>query len=521
MRPAIYTRFSDKDRDNESSIEDQLRVCREFAARQGWEITEDLIFEEPRVSGVAFGNRPAFLRMREAAMSRRFDVLLVNDTTRLARSQDLAPLVERFRFQGVRVIGVQDNFDSTSSTADMQAGMSGIMSVEFIKMIRRRTHAALESRAKEHKPTGGRAYGYRDGLVDKGEAFMVREIFGKFVDGKSCRAIAADLNERRIPSPGSTWKRTERRAAGWMGSAIRAMLRNQRYIGRVIWNKSVWIKDPDSGKRQRRDRPQSEWIIHQDESQRIVSDDLWSRAQRRIERTAENNHWGASRGKTKYLLSGLLRCETCGSHYVIVNALEYGCSGYVNGRACSNGVRIRRNVIEEKLIGPLRTDFLSQERIGRVQAEMQRYYSERLRATQTRTQEAPRELAELVARIDRLRERLHRGDPDMAPDELQAAIDRAEAKRQNLLEAQPAAKESAKLLTILPRAAEMYRRQITQGLDGNAREAMKARVFLREYFGGRIDLEPGESGELWANYSECPTALLLQAVGNRGSGGRI
>ena len=53
-------------------------------------------------------------------------------------------------------------------------------------------------------------------------------------------------------------------------------------------------------------------------------------------------------------------------------------------------------------------------------------------------------------------------------------------------EQQPAAKQSAKVLSILPRAAELYRRQITLGLDGDPRAALKARVFLREWFGGKI-----------------------------------
>lgn len=63
--------------------------------------------------------------------------------------------------------------------------------------------------------------------------------------------------------------------------------------------------------------------------------------------------------------------------------------------------------------------------------------------------------------------------------ELQAAIDRAEAKRKELENQQPAAKASAKVLTLLPRAAEEYRRQVARGLDGDPRAALKARVPAR------------------------------------------
>jgi hypothetical protein len=41
------------------------------------------------------------------------------------------------------------------------------------------------------------------------------------------------------------------------------MLQNERYIGRLIWNRSEWVKDPDSGKRTRRERPQDQWTVRE------------------------------------------------------------------------------------------------------------------------------------------------------------------------------------------------------------------------------------------------------------------
>jgi hypothetical protein len=60
-------------------------------------------------------------------------------------------------------------------------------------------------------------------------------------------------------------------------------------------------------------------------------------------------------------------------------------------------------------------------------AEMQAQYRDETRAMHKRWSGAPVELVELNARLSRLRERLVNGDPDMALDEIQAAIDRAEA----------------------------------------------------------------------------------------------
>jgi hypothetical protein len=71
---------------------------------------------------------------------------------------------------------------------------------------------------------------------------------------------------------------------------------------------------------------------------------------------------------------------------------------------------------------------------------------------------------------------------------------------------------------MLPRAAELYRRQIAQGLDGDPRAALKARVILRELFGGKIRLVPDAKGGLVAHWN-LQTTALLKGLGTCGSGG--
>ena len=66
----------------------------------------------------------------------------------------------------------------------------------------------------------------------------------------------------------------------------------------------------------------------------------------------------------------------------------------------------------------------------------------------------------------------------MRADEIEAAIERAEAKRPALANQQPATKASPKVLAMLPAAGEIYRRQIAPGLDGDPRAALKACVFV-------------------------------------------
>ena len=64
-------------------------------------------------------------------------------------------MIDRLTAKGVRVIGVQDGYDSARRGHKLQAGLSGIIGEAFREMVKDRTYAALESRAKAGRPTGG------------------------------------------------------------------------------------------------------------------------------------------------------------------------------------------------------------------------------------------------------------------------------------------------------------------------------------------------------------------------------
>lgn len=346
MRAIVYARFS-TERQSEASITDQLRVCRNYAAAHGFTITSE--HTDEGISGAALGNRPGV----KAAL-RALDnggALLLTDLSRLSRSQDLAPLLSRLRHRGVRVIGVQDGYDSNSRTARMQAGLSGIMSEELRASISDRTHSALELRARTGQATGGKAYENPE---------IVREIFARFAAGESMKAIASDLNRRGIPSPGANWKQRASPRGKWLVSALHAILHNERYIGRVVWNRSQWIKDPDTGLRHRRERPESEWIVQTCEP--LIDADTWARVQAKTTKT------GGRGGVARYLLSGLLECAVCGSKLIVLGGSQrrYKCGANHHGgeHACTNATTFPRQVAEERILAPIIQDLLSPEAIA-------------------------------------------------------------------------------------------------------------------------------------------------------------
>lgn len=539
LRVALYARYS-SDQQRATSIEDQFRNCRRRAEAEGWTIVRE--FSDAAMSGTD-ASRPQYQAMLTAASHREFDVLLVDDLSRLTRdSVEQERTIRRLEFQGLRLVATSDGYDSQSKARKVHRGVKGLMNEIFLDDLRERVHRGLSGQAHKGYWCGGKAYGFRlkpildssqrDAYgqaarigtrleIDPEQAKVVREIFQRFAEGASYTVIAADLNARNVPSPGSTWKRQTRRCRGWMNSAVRVILLNPLYTGRVRWNVSQFVRDPDTGKYKRLRRPESDWHEFRDESLQIVSDELFEQAQRRTRYRSNPDKRLKCGYKPKYLLSGLLICDRCRSHYVIADARSYACSSYINGGpgACSNGTRVRRDTLEAAILEPVRRDLLSPERVEAMAREMQRYYAERVKTQESRSAQIPHELQQLDARLVRLRERFQRGDPDMEPDELRAAIGKAEAKRRELMELQFAASDSAKVLSMLPKAAALYCKQIDDGLNGNPEAALKARVILREML-GEIRLQPATDGGLWAEYRMSP-GILLKGAGSGGRGDRI
>lgn len=535
MKAGFYGRIS-TDKQRKESVDDQLRKCEQYAKREGWKIT--VRYADIGISG-SRADRPQYQAMLAAAERKEFEILMLDDLSRLGRDQvESERAARRLQFHGVRVIAVADGYDSTAGSAKVQRALSNLKNEMSSDDSGKRTWRGQEGQFLKQYSTGGKPYGYsllaitdsarkdaygaamRVGtklLPDKTKAKIVREIFTLFADGHSERDIAARLNARKVPSPGSTWKRTQRRAQGWMGSGIRVMLMNEIYRGEAIWNRSTWIKHPDTGRRVRRALPEAEWKRYHDDSLRIVPQSTWDRAAARI--AHRTRHHVRSGYVAKYLLSGLLKCGECGGHFVMADARAYSCSSFKGGKACGNAYRVPRRPLETTVLEPIRKQLLDPDLVRLMAEEMRRYYDERMQAAQTSAAEAPKELQELDARLARLRERLKVGDPDLTGDELATAIQRVEAKRTELLATAPPAKARAKVLTLLPAAAAAYMRQVEAGLDGHPTRAAQGRLALRDLLRGHITLKPAQGG-LLASYSLHGGAVIQRAV-SCGSGGRI
>ncbi len=372
---------------NERSAEDQIDLCREYAARQDFAVVET--YADRAKSGVATANRDAYQAMIAAALSskRPFDVILVEAFDRLWRSagEQQVALFDLWQ-RGIAVVACSQGISTEHEGADVQIAMHGVFSENFIKAVREKTIRGLDALAKRGLSTGGKVFGYRavavageEGrkgprkrlVVDEAEAAVVRRIFSEYAQGYSLPKIAHRLNAEGVPYPMKPTKRGPARK-GWAVATIRFILRSERYLGCIVWNRREFKKNPRTGKRQSVLRPASKWRVEDRPDLRIVPPELEEAVAARIkmltERYAVGREGKARGGATRpaftqhYLLTGFMRCGVCNSRMVAITSTKRKASGTYRQSwyycpvsktkgptVCTHTRRYKRAVIEGRL----------------------------------------------------------------------------------------------------------------------------------------------------------------------------
>ncbi len=346
---AIYARFS-TDKQDSRSADDQARRCRVFAKERGWDVVE--VFKDEGVSGRSL-DRPAFQAMlAEAGKGKRcrFKAVLVDAPSRLGRDLGITwrTIFEDLAAAGIALWDVSSGSSSVQPNARLLFGVQGLIADAYLETLRKQTHRGLESRALEGFSAGGRCFGYetfdepnptdpehprRLLRVDEEEARLVRRIFVGYANGKSLAALVDELNGEAVAAPDDG--QAKKNARGWSRSLLHSMLRNERYLGKIVWNKREWFKDPVTRKRRYRERPEREWVRTEDPKLAIIDQATWDAVQARHRVQTKQPTRKTRDGRYhEHLLSGLLRCGTCGGPMSIVgrkyeNGLSwasYGCS---------------------------------------------------------------------------------------------------------------------------------------------------------------------------------------------------
>jgi site-specific DNA recombinase len=444
-RAAIYARFSSENQ-NDKSIADQIALCREMCKREGMKVVE--VFEDRAISGMSVVNRPGYQEMMRAAETKSFDVLVAEDMDRIFRDQaDYHTARKRLEHNGVTI------HTASGKIGKLDGALRALMGEMYIDNLVLHTRRGMEGVIRDGRHPGGRAYGYRPIPGRAGElevvddqAKIVRRIFKEYAQGYTARDIAGRLNKDNVAPPsGLRWNASTIYGNVQRGNGI---LLNEIYVGEIVWNKVRMVKDPTTGKRISRPNPSTQHKRVPAPHLRIINDDLWAAVQtkRRAVTPTKPKH------RVARLLSGLLRCPTCGGGMGSVG-LHRGeprvqCSTYRESGSCSNSRMVHRRKIETAVLDGLR-EVLKDPDYFKVY--LKAYNEERTRLARGAVNDRAkleRRAGEIKREIDRIWDAITKigVDPASVAERLKAL----EAEKLTVAEQLAAANETTKSVSVHP-----------------------------------------------------------------------
>ena len=306
MKIAAYCRVSTEKEAQIDSLEKQIEFFNEFTKKNGYELYK--LYADEGISGKQIKHRKQFQQMMIDAKAKKFDKVVVKDVSRFARNTvDLLQSVRELKSYGVQV-------DFLNNGEVMEGGSEFILTI--LGAMAQQESANMSKRVKFGKDITAKkgrvpnlVFGY-DKIPDERytlkineeEAKIVKEIFESYVyKGIGTTKIAWNLNDRGI--------RTKKTKSKWVQTSIVRMLKNPIYTGRVT-NKKSEVTDFITGTR--KELPEEEWIVVERPEMRIISDELFNRAQELLEQRSNEFKLNNKREKTEYVFSTLIYCKHCG-----------------------------------------------------------------------------------------------------------------------------------------------------------------------------------------------------------------
>jgi site-specific DNA recombinase len=467
-RAVIYARYS-SDNQREASIEDQVRLCRERAEREGWSVVN--IYTDHAVSGASL-MRPGIQQLMHDALEGKADIVLSEALDRISRDQeDIAGIYKRMQFVGVNIVTL-----SEGEISNLHIGLKGTMNALFLKDLADKTRRGLRGRIEKGKSGGGNSFGYdvlkrigEDGEYARGErrineeqAAIVRGIFTDYVRGISPRAIAMALNQQGIAAPtGGAWGASTIYGNRERGTGI---LNNELYIGKLVWNRLRYMKDPETGKRVSRPNPESALVRQDVPELRIIDQALWDRVK---DMQGEYNKkdtplWTKNRPKS--LFSGLMKCGCCGGGFTLLSGDRIGCATSRNKGTCDNRRTMKRDELEGAVLDALK-DHLMEPALCE---EFCKTYTARINEIRIRHNASIAGYRAELAKVERERQQIVKSICDGVPGEV--VRDRAiyvQRRREELEALLDSTKEAPVLFH--PNMASRYHQEI-QGLLASLRD---------------------------------------------------
>lgn len=320
---AAYLRVS-TERQDEYSLDSQLKLIRDYAGKNEYIVPEELVFVDDGISGRSAEKRPEFQRMIGLAKDKAcpFEAILVWKYSRFARNQEESIVYKSMLARsGVDVVSISEPLAEGpfgSLIERILEWMDEFYSIRLAAEVKR----GMTEKVSRGEPVCHGALGYDlEGkkYVPNDQAETVRRIFADFSAGKGINSIARELGlegfrTRRGNPPDNRY--------------ISYILHNPVYIGKIRWNpqrraaSQRMYKDPDN-------------MLVQGAHEPIIDMQTWAAAQARLEHMEKAGRKYERREQpVEWMLKGLVRCSACGATliYSALSCPSMQCHRYSKGQ---------------------------------------------------------------------------------------------------------------------------------------------------------------------------------------------
>lgn len=305
---AAYVRVS-TERQDEYSLDSQLKLIRDYAQKNGYSVPDEFVFIEDGISGRSAEKRPQFMRMVGWAKEKDcpFSAILVWKFSRFARNQEESIVYKSMLSRsGIEVISISEPLAEGpfgSLIERILEWMDEFYSIRLSGEVKR----GMAEKVSRGEIVTIPSFGYDiqgKTYVPNADAALVRQIYADYLAGKPVISIARSLGNNGIRT---------RRGNLPDNRFVDYILANPVYIGKIRWSKdgkSYYGRGGDTSKSYLADG------LHEP----IIDLDTWNAVQARRERLAAGRQKFERRDQpVDWMLKGLMRCSSCGSTLVFLS----------------------------------------------------------------------------------------------------------------------------------------------------------------------------------------------------------
>lgn len=311
-RYVIYTRCSTDEQamGDFTTLDAQTHHCKNMLEAFGYQLAEfgkDGVIRDDGYSAKDL-NRPGIKSILEAIHQKKntFDGIIFFRLDRLTRNpRDLYAMIDLFKDNNIDFASVRENLDSATAIGRVVIGILGLLSAFERELTGERVKASVLARARDGRRTGGKTpIGYKlikDGpqlpngkqptrvVIDESMAPHIRIVWEMAAQNRSLSEIGQELIKRKVNTVNKNI---------WRRQSISMILKNPFYKGYIDYNGEM----------------------HRAKHKPLVEEKVWDKANKIMSAKTPGRRYWKDKGGYEHLLSGLLKCGSCGSHLVGIHS---------------------------------------------------------------------------------------------------------------------------------------------------------------------------------------------------------